>query len=140
VKRFLPLLVLLVALPSRAMDLERFEVSTAFAIPHNEPVIGEYVARYKAELDASVRFLSRITFDANAKAWGLQEWRTPEVVGHGFPDAWQGSDWSIETVRMDYNFKAGVDIYGPLQAYVEHHPRSDVSSYYWLTGFRYRLK
>lgn len=154
-KRLLPLLVLLVALPVAAADVgyspkvERLEVSAAFTPPHNEPIVQDMVARYKAELDTGVRFLKRFTFDANLKVWFLQNWRTPDTVGHGFPDAWEGSDWNFERARMDYNLRLGVDVYGPIQAFVEHNkwdylteagPSSHMSEYYWMAGIRYRMK
>jgi hypothetical protein len=153
-KRILPLLILLVTLPVFAADVdyfpkvERLEVSAAFTPPHNEPVVQDMVARYKAELDTNIRFLKRFTFDTNAKLWFLQNWRTGEVVGHGFPEAWRNSDWNFERVRLDYNLKLGVDIYGPIQAFVEHNKwayvteskPSKISDYYWMTGIRYRMK
>ena len=148
-KRFaLALALLLLAAPALALDLERFEVSAMFTPPHNEPVVNDQVARYKIEGDGSIRFLKRVTFDGNVKAWFLQDWRTGEVVGHGFPDAWRGSDWAFERVRLDYNLKLGVDIVGPWQAIVEHNKwayvsesaPARVSDYYWMAGFRLRFQ
>lgn len=147
-------LSLLIVVPVGAADVdyfprvERLEVSAAFTPPHNEPVVQDMVARYKLEGDGSIRFWKRVTLDANLKIWFLQDWRTPQAVGHGFPDAWKGSDWNFERARMDYNLKLGVDIVGPIQAFVEHNkwnyltearPAKE-SDYYWMTGFRYRLK
>ena len=142
------LALLLSASTAMALDLERFEASAAFAPPHNEPVVNDQVARYKVEGDGSIRFWKRMTFDANLKFWFLQDWRTGEVVGHGFPDAWRGSDWNFERVRMDYNLKLGIDIVGPFQAFVEHNKwayvseskPSNISDYYWITGIRWRMK
>lgn len=129
--------------------LTRLDISAMFTPPHNEPIVQDMVARYKAELNAGTLFLKRVTFDLNVKAWFLQEWRTPDRVGHGFPDAWKGSDWNFERVRIDYNMKLGVHIYGPLQAVVEHNkwgyltelrPAAHANEYYWMTGFMLRLK
>jgi hypothetical protein len=151
-KRILPILLLFLAAPALAVDLERAEVSAAFTPPHNEPVVASgassQVARYKIEGDGSIRFWKRVTFDANLKFWFLQDWRTGEVVGHGFPEAWRNSDWNFERVRMDYNLRAGVDIYGPLQVFVEHNKWAfvsesvpeKVSDYYWMTGIRLRMR
>ncbi len=143
------LFVMFFASTASAVDLERFEISAAFTPPHNEPIVQDMVARYKAEADGSIRFWRRVTLDANVKAWFLQDWRRPEIVGHGFPDAWRGSDWNFERVRLDYNLKLGVDVYGGWQAFVEHNkwdyltaaaPSSHVSEYYWMTGVRYRYR
>src|SRR3990172_2208697 len=109
-----------VSFPAWAIDLERFEISAAFTPPHNEPIVQDMVARYKLEADGGIRFWKRITFDANIKAWFLQEWRTPDVVGHGFPDAWRGSDWNFERARLDYNLKLGMDVWRSVQIFVEH--------------------
>jgi len=127
----------------------RLELSAAFTPPHNEPIVQDMVARYKLEFDGGIRFLKRVTFDINTKVWFLQQWRTPDTVGHGFPDAWQGSDWNFERARIDYNFKLGVDIYkNILQAIVEHNkwdyltearPSSHVSEYYWMTGLKLKI-
>ncbi len=147
-KKLLTVLLLLVASNVHAIDLTRLEVSAAFTPPHNEPVIGNYVARYKVEGDAAIRAW-RFTLDGNVKAWFLQNWRTPEVVGHGFPDAWRGSDWGFHSVRLDYNVKLGFDIVRHLQAFVEHNKwgfvteapaGSKPSDYYWMTGFRYKFR
>jgi hypothetical protein len=146
---FLTALMLFAVVPAMAMDLERMEVSAAFAPPHNEPVVQDMVARYKVEADGGIRFWKRVTFDANLKAWFLQGWRTPDAVGHGFPDAWRGSDWNAERVRIDYNLKLGVDVYKSVQVFVEHNkygylttaaPSAHASEYYWMTGLRWRLK
>ncbi len=145
------ILAVLILIPSLAFawNTERAEIGVAFAPPHNEPVVQDFVARYKVEADGSVRFWKRVTFDVNLKAWGLQDWRTPETVGHGFPDAWQGSDWNVKTIRLDYTAKIGVDVYGPVQLFVEHQkwgylsnvmPSAHVSEYYWMTGVRYRWR
>jgi hypothetical protein len=146
---FLALFALLVAVPAFPLDLERLEVSAAFTPPHNEPIIQDMVARYKAEADGGIRFWKRVTFDANLKLWFLQDWRTPDQVGHGFPEAWEGSDWNFERVRFDYNLKLGVDVYKSLQVFVEHQkwdyltearPAAQVSEYYWMTGIRWRVR
>lgn len=124
-------------------ELTAAEVSLAFTPPHNEPVIGDYVARYKIEGNAGVR-VWRFTLDTDVKAWFLQDWRPPNVVGHGFPTAWRNSDWGFEKARIDYNAKLGFDLFGGWQAFVEHNRWSiieeDRHDYYWMTGFRYILQ
>jgi len=147
------MLCLLIPEAGIASDLypkvEKLEASTMFTPPHNEPIVQDMVARYKAELDTSVRFLKRMTLDVNTKIWFLQSWRTPDVIGHGFPDAWHGSDWNFERARLDYNLKLGMDVYGPWQVVVEHNkwgylteaqPASHANEYYWMAGIRYRYK
>jgi len=143
------LALLLSASTAMAVDLERFEVSAAFVPPHNEPIVQDMVARYKAEADGSIRFWKRVTFDANMKVWFLQEWRTPDRVGHGFPAAWKGSDWNFERARLDYTLKLGVDVIGPVQVFMEHNkynyltdaaPADHQHEYSWLAGVRWRMK
>ena len=145
----LVLLTLLLALPAGAVDLERFEIGAAFTIPHNEPIVQDMVARYKVEADGSIRFWKRFTVDANAKVWFLQDWRTPETVGHGFPDAWKGSDWNFEQARFDYNLVLGIDVWRSLQVFIESNkwdylsearPTSHVSEYYNMVGIKWRMK
>ena len=140
---------MLIAPPVFALDLERLEVSAAFTPPHNEPIVQDMVARYKVEADGSIRFWTRFTFDANAKIWFLQEWRTPDRVGHGFPEAWKGSDWNFERARLDYTLKLGVDVIGPVQVFMEHNkynyltdaaPADHQNEYSWLAGVRWRMK
>lgn len=148
----LALLALFVAFPASAADLTRLDFSLGFAPPHNEPVIGVVdakVARYKLEANGGLRFWKRVTFDAAAKFWFLQDWRPGEVVGHGFPDAWRGSDWNFDRVRLDYNLQLGVDILGPVQAFVENNkwshvmgapPSAHASEYYWMAGIKVKIR
>ena len=93
--------------PGFGADLTRLEVGMAFAPPHNEPVVGEHVARYKIEGDAGIR-IWRIDVDGNAKVWFLNRWDPPDVVGHGFPTAWENSRWGAESIRLDWTVKAGI--------------------------------
>jgi hypothetical protein len=143
------LTILLFASSASALDIERFEVSAAFTPPHNEPIVQDMVARYKVEADGSIRFWTRFTFDANAKIWFLQDWRTPETVGHGFPDAWKGSDWNFEQARFDYNLVLGIDVWRSLQVFIESNkwdylsearPTSHVSEYYNMVGVKWRMR
>lgn len=145
----LALAFVLVSCPkSYGAELYRAEVSFAFTPPHNEPIVGDKVARYKAEGDAGLR-LWRFVLDGNVKVWFLQGWRPPEVVGHGIPDAWRGSDWGFDSARLDYNLKLGFDLFGGWQAFVEHNkwnhlsgipPSAHANEYYWMTGLRFKLK
>jgi len=133
---------------SHGADLTRLEVGMTFAPPHNEPVVGEHVARYKIEGDAGIR-IWKINVDGNAKVWFLNPWDSPDVVGHGFPTAWRNSRWGAESIRLDWTVKAGIDVAPRLQTYIEHNkwgylsgtlPSSHVSEYYWLAGIRYRYR
>ena len=123
------------------MELTRLEFSAAFAPPHNEAVVGDRVARYKAEADGSVR-IWKFVLDGNFRLWGVQGWREWDRVGHGFPEAWRNSDWGIERFRYDWTVKAGVDNFEPVQAFVEHNFREYGTNdrYYWMTGLRVRIR
>ena len=129
--------------PVYALDITRIEGSLAFAPPHNEPVVLNYVARYKAEIDLEINH-KIFWVELNQKIWGLQDWRTPELVGHGFPTAWQGSDWSVKNLMLDFTGKYGITVYRPFQIYVEQNLTKNIginqgtlsSNYYWLIGIR----
>lgn len=129
------------------VELYRLDVGVAFTPPHNEPIVQDSVARYKLEGNVGVKYW-RFTFDFNAKVWGLQDWRTPDQVGHGFPDAWSGSDWAVRSVRVDHNYQVGFNIVPKLQIYIEHNqynylkgaPSTHPAEYYWMAGLKYRYK
>lgn len=120
-----------------------------FAPPHNEPVLpgSRYVARYRATLDLDVSW--RIFgFDVQENFWGLNEWRPPNEVGHGFPDAWEGSDFRLQGVRVQSILRSTVDLYTTgdttIQFLWEHQEWSewkDERKDYWnLVGFRLKFK
>lgn len=140
-KLIISLFLFSLAMPVYGADLTRLDLSMAFVPPHNEPVIGSYVARYKAEGNIGVRFAKYFTFDGDVRAWGVNEWRTMDVVGHGVT-AWGNSDWSVKKMSYDFTVKLGVDIYDPLQAFIEHQstPYDTQSRYYWMAGLRLRLR
>lgn len=148
-KRILLFLLLLLPFSAESASLEKLEISAAFTPPHNEPIVQDMVARYKVEGDGGILFWNRFTIDGNIKVWFLQDWRTSEVVGHGFPEAWKGSDWNFKRARIDYNLKLGMDVYKYIQIFIEHNkwdylteakPSTQVSEYYWMTGIRWRIK
>lgn len=62
-------------------------VTATFAPPHNEPVAGDRVARYRAELEPALH-LGWLDVEGKLSAWGVQKWRPSSVVGNGFPEAW----------------------------------------------------
>lgn len=112
-----------------------------FAPPHNEPVVGDRVARYRLYLDPEwrgeyVRFATPITI------WGVNTWQPSKVVGHG-SEAWSNSDWSVEKVRVAITPRLEIGSQR-LHFYTEYYMPLNRKSwgghglerhYYWLTGF-----
>jgi hypothetical protein len=135
--------------PTRALEppnLEQVELEVALAPPHNEPVVGDKVARYRAELKGDVCW-GRLQWEPKITAWGVNTWRSTDRIGHGW-NAWQNSDYSIEKVRVSHtqnlsfwlndNIALTTEYYMPLNRKswgghgLERH-------YYWLVGFRWQL-
>ena len=139
------LLLVLVAPALAAPKIEDFYLTAEFAPPHNEPVVGDRVARYRSEAVLEVQW-GRFTWRPTLTAWGVQKWQPTDIVGHG-RDAWRNSDFEIETVRwshtqnLDFRLTDSVSItteyYMPLYRDtwgghgLERH-------YYWLIGAKWR--
>ena len=51
----LTLCFLLLTAPAWALELHQLTVDATFAPPHNEPVVGDRVARYRLQASADVR-------------------------------------------------------------------------------------
>lgn len=71
--------------------------NVSFAPPHNEPVIGNKVARYRVELAPTLTYKG-FEYQVKGTAWGVNTWRRPADVGH-FPDSWSHSDWTVDEWR-----------------------------------------
>ena len=140
-KQLLILIVILsFALPVQAADFS-LGWNATFAPPHNEPVIGDKVARFRLQATPSIEF-KYFRYSLEVNAWGVQKWRPSSVVGNGFPDAWQRSDWSVDTWRFTTLHKAEVGT-EKLHVYVEQYMPIDRHSfgghgmerhYFLLTG------
>jgi hypothetical protein len=125
--------------------LDDFYLTAEFAPPHNEPVVGDRVARYRSEAHLVMRW-GNLEWHPKLTAWGVQKWRPSDIVGHG-EDAWRNSDFSVETVRwshtqtlkyrMSESLAATTEYYMPLYRDtwgghgLERH-------YYWLIGLEWR--
>ena len=144
---FVSLLVLMLAavmLPSScsALNLD-LTYSAAFVPPHNEPVIGNKVARYRATVGADLHN-DRLRVQPELLVWGVNTWQSG---GSQKSSSWFDDDWSIEDVRPAFNLELD---FGPenLHLYSEYYtPIGDWSrkgagsfeSYWWLVGVRGRL-
>lgn len=124
--------------------LEHCYLTSEFAVPHNEPVIGDYVARYRAQAVAEVAW-GRVTWEPRLTAWGVNTWRNSEQVGH-FPESFANSDWSIEAVRLSTTQTLSLRLTDYLHLTTEYYMPFDRSRwgghglerhYYWLTGFKF---
>jgi len=158
-KRFFVVLLVLMgfglstARASELLSIHKIEVQSFFTIPHNEPVVDDKVARYrltgKIEVD-----LWRFRGEYEGVLWGLNTWRTPDQVGHGFPDAWKGSDWNIERFKYYQNTAAMFDITGKKNLWIRLEgsqfwypdlPTGRIagyensSNYWWQFGFRWTI-
>lgn len=138
------LVVLLAPSPVQAMEwpqLDQVAIDATFAPPHNEPVIGDLVARYRVRTVAEAHW-QRLSFLGEVNLWGCQKWRTPDQVGHGIPDAWEGSDWDISEWRFDANYEVAFEVVKHVDLFTEYKWEQEYrghNSYYWLTGVRVRL-
>ncbi len=139
--------ILLLLIPSAALASSWLTEHTGvrynltLSPPHNEPVVGDKVARYRLQIKPSVQF-KYLRNEVQIDLWGCQTWRTPSQVGHGIPDAWQNSDWDIETVRVGITERMEI---GPqrLHGFTEYYIPVDRRAwgghgmerhYYWLIG------
>lgn len=137
---------LLVLLSSTAYALEtHLDWSATFAPPHNEPVVGSKVARYRVQVNPSVEH-GWFKYSLNVDAWGRNTWQRSAIVGHGL-EAWENSDWSVEDWRftMKHIVTAGPEKF---HVFVEYYTPIDKEkfgghgmeeNYYLLTGFAGRI-
>lgn len=130
-----------------APTLDDLRLSVTFAPPHNEPVIGSYVARYRTELHGTVSW-GPVEWTPRLTLWGVNTWRNSATVGH-FPDSWGNSDWSIEHYRLSTTQQIKLRATDHLAVFAEHYlPFQNERwgghglerHYYWLTGIEWRLK
>ena len=139
------LLLLLFATPSLAdnwfTDHTSLNYNLTFSPPHNEPVVGNQVARYRLQLNPEITF-KYARYDLEFDVWGTNQWRNGSTVGNG-SEAWDNSDWSIDKYRLSLTHKVHL---GPetLHIFTEYYMPIDRKSwgghgmetnYYWLVGF-----
>ncbi|MEZ4599175.1 MAG: hypothetical protein R2940_05245 [Syntrophotaleaceae bacterium] len=122
-------------------DHTNLEYNITFAPPHNEPVVGDRVARYRVQLRPSVEF-KYFRYNLKIDAWACNTWQSNDVIGNG-GDAWDNSDYSIEKWRIGFTHRAEA---GPkiIHLFTEYYVPYDNDSwgghgmerhYYWLVGF-----
>ena len=133
-------LILLFSAPATAVEYH-LEWSAGFFQPHGEAVVGAYVARYQGKIKPEIEF-DNFRLSSELTAWGLQTWQPSSVVGHGVPDAWENSDWTVEEWR--YSSLTRVEV-GPdkIFVFIENYMPFDrhqwkghghLDNYYWLGG------
>lgn len=136
-------ILLCLAAPSYALNwphIDQLAVDLTFVPPHNEPVIYDLVARYRIRPVFEWSWW-RIRSRSELNLWGCNKWRTPDEVGHGIPDAWEGSDWSVQKWRWDARFEGAIEVAPHCDIYTEYKIDGTVGKhYYWLTGVRFRLR
>jgi hypothetical protein len=124
-----------------------FHMSSNFTVapPHNEPVFGDKVVRYRAQLLTEVEW-KFIRYSLEFNAWGTQQWQPSSVVGH-FPDSLEGSDWGVEAWRYTnkHILEIGSENLYWFNEYYLPIDRHDIkghgmeNNYYWLTGVGIRF-
>ena len=140
------IIMLSVSAPALAYEVGNadinLELAAQFAPPHNEPVIGDRVARYRIQIAPELDWgIVHYRFEANA--WGVNLWQTPDTVGHGVPEAWENSDWSVEEWRFTGVGCLLVDISESTSVFVESSYSEAFKgngSYYHLVGFKWSSK
>ena len=113
----LTILIILLPLSAQAYEVH-LGWNAAMAPPHNEPVVGNKVARYRLQVKPSVEF-KYFRYSLQVDAWGVNKWQPSSVVGH-WPDSISGSDWSVEEWRVATTHRAEVGPY-KVHAYIEYY-------------------
>lgn len=139
----LALMLATLATPAYAIDLD-LTYSAGFVPPHNEPVVGNKVARYRTQvgLDLEQGWLHlapELTF------WHVNTWVPPDQQ---LSNRWRDDDWSIEETRptMLLNIDIGPkdspklfsEYFAPLGNW-SHSGSRNFSSYWWIVGVRGEL-
>jgi hypothetical protein len=143
IKKYTVLLTcLFIALTSNAFAISgNLKINTAFAPPHNEPVIGDMVARYRVQVSPSLDW-GHVSYKLDINYWGVQRWQTPDVVGHGI-EAWENSDWSVDEWRYTGVGRVNVDLGDNAAFFVESKYSEEFrghDSYYHLIGVEWSLR
>jgi len=135
--------LLLCCVSARAVDLD-LTWSAGFVPPHNEPVVGNKVARYRTTIGAE---LTQGWFYLNPELtfWHVNTW-TP--ANTHVTSSWEHDDWSIEGTRptLDLNLEIGPETmphlyseyFAPLGNWSQRGAGS-FSSYWWIIGIKGRL-
>jgi hypothetical protein len=137
---FCILLIFLSVSKVSAIDIN-LEFNTTFAPPHNEPVIGDKVARYRIQVTPSLQW-GIVEFRLKSNWWGVNTWQHPSIVGHGY-EAWENSDWSVEEWRWTGVSELSFNTSKRTAVYIESEYTEGFEghqSYYHLVGFRWQLR
>ena len=144
----LTVLIILLSVSAPALAYEvgdadiNLELSAQFAPPHNEPVIGNRVARYRIQITPTLDW-GIVHYRIEANAWGVNIWQRPNVVGHGVPEAWENSDWSVEEWRYTGTGTLLIDLGAGTSLFVESTYTEKFvgnGSYYNLFGLKWTSK
>jgi hypothetical protein len=140
------LILLMLLIPSLAIAGPTLEWRAMLVPPAHEPVVGNMVARYLAEVTPGYTS-EHVRFGVTLKAWGVNRWVPPSVRGHDW-EKFENSDYTVDDWRLSYTAKAEL---GPdwLHLTTEYYKPIDAGDwgghgmerhYYWLVGFggRYR--
>jgi len=137
------LMAAIFSLPAFALETH-LDWNAAFAPPHNEPVVGNKVARYRLQLEPQVK-LSCLRLTGQVNIWAVNTWTSRDSHES---KSWKHDDWSIEDLR--YTFKVRGDI-GPekLSLFTEYYQpinsadwgkgATSFGSYWWLVGVSGRI-
>ena len=121
------------------------DLSAGLVPPHNEPILGDRIARYKAEIEAGAEW-KRLTLDLDTKLWGLNQWQ--RNIGSGW-DAWENTEWGgLDGYRWETNAKLGFRIYkgfglvweSQRNRYIDYTPKNFPDKYWNIVGIRWKIK
>jgi len=111
--------------------------------PHNEPVVGNKVARYRLQLEPQIEY-KFFRAEAQLNAWAVNTWKPKHMQAS---TAWKDDDWTVEEIRYTTKFRVEVGP-KPLALFMEYYQpindgwgkgASSFGSYWWLVGISGRV-
>lgn len=145
------LILILLLLPSFACaDGFSLRWNATFAPVNHEPVVGNLVARYRLQATPQIDY-KRLHYAAELTLWGAQKWRPRHMLGSGFVEKYENSDWNVQEWRTSIKHRLTIDLYRdrfgifaeyyiPINRHTDWGPGNDsLKNYYLLTGFGGKL-
>jgi len=141
VVRLLLFILLLLPMNVYAIDWSLKYNLTTVPVNH-EPVVGDKVARYRLQITPAVQ-IGRLSHEVQTNIWGVNTWRPRSMLGQGFVEKYENSDWTIENYRVSLMHTTKFDLIDKrLQLFSEYYYPIDRHSwggmslrhYYWLIG------
>lgn len=119
--------------------------NAAFVPPHNEPVVGNKVARYRFQFKPIIE-TKWLEYNGEFSAWGVNTWTSPN--SH-ISSSWSHDNWNIEEVRyttkhivylgQNKSLRVYSEFYQPINSADWGKGGSSMGDYWWLVGLSGRL-